>query len=216
MQTSHSMGVSMGEQVERAALALMRHNRLAKPTYERKFAELLDLLAATISSLIRRYRLDDVGEDARQAAAIGVHRALQSFDPVKARFGTYVTWQIRGELQGLRHRIRLDQRRSARTSGVSTVPLDALGDGVNEHPVYEIVDEAALSRTERGASDCMALTLIDRLLEQLQTPDHERSIVQSHILDHQGDLVGGSERTREQRRQIVRRTMRNCAKVLAA
>ncbi|MEM8724212.1 MAG: sigma factor, partial [Pseudomonadota bacterium] len=116
-------------------------------------------------------------DDAQQAAAIGVHRALASFDPDKARFTTHVTWQIRGELQSLRHRMRLDQRNSARNAGITTCSLDDLNAQPNENAPFEIVDESAVCRTESGASDGMALALMDRLLTTLDAPETEREIV---------------------------------------
>ncbi len=142
--------------IERLALRLAGSAQSGDPAYERDFVGLLVLLSPRIARLIRQYRLDDLREDAEQAAAIGLHRALTSFDPDKAGFGTHATWQIRGELQSLRHRMRLDQRRSAVNSGINTVSLEAVGteQGDGER-VLEFVDPAAQSRVEGGASDAM-------------------------------------------------------------
>lgn len=216
MQADTRSQQKLSETIERKAMHLSRcisqRNIGPKLAYDREFAELLTLLSPRIRSLTRQYRLDDVAEDAQQAAAIGVHRALGSFDPRKARFITHVTWQIRGELQSLRHRMRPDQRQSARTVAATTVSLNDLGGQVGDHRVFEIVDEAALSETERGASDSMAKALVDRMLDQLQSPSHERVIVCAHLFGSITEHGACDRCTREQNRQVVRRTLRNCAK----
>jgi len=202
--------------IEQVAERLVGAEHPGGTTYEREFAGLLTLLSPRIARLIRQYRLGDMQDDARQAAAIGVHRALATFDPAKARFSTHVTWQIRGELQSLRHRMRLDQRRSAVAASISTVSLEALSVTDEDIRAFEVVDTNALSRVESGASDRMAWSLLTQLLDQLNAPGDERAILRNHLFDHDAGPHASSERTPEQRRQVVRRTMRNCAKVLAA
>ncbi len=184
--------------------------------WERKFAQLVDLLLPRMSHLIRSYGLADMREDAEQACAIGVLRALESYDPAKARFATHVTWLLRGELQSLRHRVRLDQRQSARSAGVRTVSIEALVRRTIDEPgTFEIVDERALANVERDASDCMTNKALSSLLDRLEAPDHERVIVSDRIFGDRFSYVN-DRKTREQHRQIVRRTFRNCAKLLAA
>lgn len=180
--------------------------------FDREFAALMTLLAPRIRHLIRVYRLTDMIEDAEQVCAIAVLRALDSYDPQLSHFATHVTWQLRGELQSLRHRVRLDQRRSARTAGITTVAIESLtGEGAQ---VYEIIDEHALQRTEAGACEAMTLNVLDGLLEQIGSPEHERDIVLDDMLQRdRGSSAYGL--TREQRRQVVRRTWRNCAKIVA-
>ncbi|MEP3052172.1 MAG: sigma factor [Erythrobacter sp.] len=179
------------------------------------FAELLRRLKPRIRALIRQYGLTDMIEDAEQAGAIGVHRALSSFDPAKARFSTHVTWQIRGELQSLRHRTRLDQRRSARSAGMVTVSLEALG-GMEDGTPFEIIDNDAFARTEQGANENMVHTMMDQLLDRLGAPEDERAIMYDTLYDRDPGADANQERSSEQRRQVVRRTWRNCIKVMAA
>lgn len=205
---------TLQDTIEQLASTLRPASRRSKRMYEREFSRLLGLLSPRIGRLIRQYRLGDLQDDAQQAAAIGVHRALATFDPAKARFSTHVTWQIRGELQGLRHRMRLDQRRSAVAAGANTVSLEALRSTGDDARTFEIVDDSAMQRAEGGASDLMAWSLIKRLMDQLDSPPDERLIVRQHIFDCEPDARVTAGGTREQRRQIVRRTMRNCAKVL--
>ncbi len=178
------------------------------------FAQLLELLRPRIRRLALQYGLSDMLDDAAQAAAIGVHRALDTFDPTQASFSTHVSWQIRGELQSLRHRMRLDQRRSAVNAGASTVSLDALTVPDSATP-FEVVDETAHARTERGASDTMVHAMMENLLDRLSSPEEERIIMYDMLFDRESSTEARSERTPEQRRQIVRRTWRNCIKVLA-
>ncbi|MEM9501117.1 MAG: hypothetical protein AAF941_04660 [Pseudomonadota bacterium] len=202
----------LNETIEKIAQRLSENDATTN-AYERDFAGLLAMLIPRIAKLIRQYRLEDMREDAEQAAAIGVHRALLSFDREKARFATHVTWQIRGELQSLRHRMRLDQRTSAKNAGVMTVSLEALGNSGEERLVVEIADDAALPLAESGASDAMALSLMNSLLDRLESPAEERAILLEHLLDR--DSANATVRTRERRRQIVRRTYRNCIKMIA-
>lgn len=205
-----------GETVEKLACSITasRGKEAREDLFERQFAALLALLAPQIAKLIRQYGLSDMREDAQQAAAIGVHRALAGFDPARASFSTHATWQIRGELQSLRHRVRLDQRRSAVSAGAATVSLEALTDDAARP--FEIADEVALDRTERGASDLLTRSVMQRLLDRLSAPEHERAILLAYLFDTAPRAAQAASRTAEQRRQIVRRTMRNCAKIAAA
>ncbi|SMQ69107.1 Sigma-70 region 2 [Altererythrobacter xiamenensis] len=183
--------------------------------YDRIFARLLDCLRPRIGHLIQRYGLSDMREDAEQACAIGVHRALETYDPRKARFTTHVTWQLRGELQSLRHRVRLDQRQSAQSAQVRTVSLEALSAAYAERgEVFEIVDETALQRVERTCSNALVRRSLLRLMNRIETPVQERVIVLESVFDREGD-DSRYGKTREQRRQIVRRNIRNCARIAA-
>lgn len=207
---------ALSAQIEHTVERLSGEGSLGRAEYSREFEALMALLSARIARLVRQYRLGDMREDAQQAAAIGVHRALETYDPAKASFATHVTWQIRGELQSLRHRMRLDHRASAKSAGAKTVSLEALSDGANESAIFEIVDETALKRSERAASDGMASAFMDRLLDQLEAPEQERALLHDHLFDREPAIEARSVRTPEQRRQIVRRTLRNCAKMAAA
>ena len=204
--------------IEHCARQIAAHRRSGARETEREFKALLKLLGATIARQVRQYGLLDLREDAEQCAAIGVHRALETFDPAKARFTTHVTWQIRGELQSLRHRVRLDQRRSAKGVGARTLSLDSLGAGAGfgtgPLTAFEIVDDTARQRAESGASDFMAKRVMERLLDGIGAPQDERAIVFEHLYDC-APARTLSSKTREQRRQIVRRTNRNCIKLLA-
>ena len=205
------LSTALERQVDRTRtarkLAACRHSALE----DREFARLLDLLGPRIRHLIHTYRLGDMVEDAEQACAIAVLRALESYDPHQACFSTYVTWQLKGELQSLRHRVRLDQRRSACSAGMRTVQIEALSDD-QQHP-FEICDDDSIARTEAGASEVMALHLLEGLLDELDSPQHERAIIMDQLLDRD-PRTRSLDYTSEQRRQITRRTYRNCAKVV--
>lgn len=198
------------------SLSMQRDTHRVLAERDRVFSLLMRRIEPQCSRLVRRYGLLDLADDAHQACAIGLFRALQSFDSDKASFSTHATWQLRGELQSLRHRMRLDQRQSARKAGVRTVALESLGardDAASE--AFEVVDDAALDSIERAASDALTINLTTRLLERLNAPDHERTIMMEHLFDsHQAPE--SCRKIREQRRQIVRRTFRNCMKLVAA
>lgn len=134
---------------------------------DRGFARILVLIAPRIRHFIRQYGLTAHWEDAEQVCAIAVHRALQTYDPTKAQFTTFINWMIRGELQGLRFRLMTDQRPSARKVSATTVSLHALvGNGEDETEMeVAIEEESALPLTEASASNYLAGSAIDALLD---------------------------------------------------
>lgn len=212
------MGAAAGSHsaaIERYATQIAAIRQNGGREAEREFETLLTLLGGAIARQVRQYGLRDLRDDAEQCAAIGVHRALETFDPAKARFSTHVTWQIRGELQGLRHRMRLDQRRSAVGVGAKTVSLHALGTSPHacQPTTFEIVDDGAKQRTEAGASEFLTRQVMERLLDGIDAPEDERAIIFEHLYDC-APPRSLSAKTREQRRQIVRRTNRNCIRLL--
>lgn len=135
---------------------------------DRAFARILTLIAPRIRHFIRQYGLAAHWDDAEQVCAIAVHRAIEMYEPEKARFTTFVNWQIRGELQALRFRLMADQRPSARKVAATTVSLQSLehrsedGDGSVE---FAIPDEDALANTEAGAAGHMAQETASALLD---------------------------------------------------
>src|SRR3569833_295240 len=135
---------------------------------DKAFATTLKLIAPRIRHFIRQYGLTAHWDDAEQACAIGVHRAIQAYDPEKAQFTTFVNWQLRGELQGLRFRLMTDQRSSAKKVEATTVSLSSLATSDGEDMSFEglIEDEDALDLFEAAASDYLAQqttkTQIDR------------------------------------------------------
>lgn len=138
------------------------HGRAA---IDRAFARLLRLAAPRIRHFIMRYGLTDMTEDAEQVCAIALHRAVLSYDPGQAKFTTFVNWQLRGELQSLRFRVRTDARGSARKVSAATLSFETLG-AADGTPFDQLVrDEEAEDRTASGAAALMARraagTLID-------------------------------------------------------
>ncbi len=188
--------------------------------YDKAFARLMDMLASRIAYQVRRYGLGDMADDAQQVCAIAVHRALESYDPGKASFTTHATWLIKGELQSLRHRVRLDQRQSAQSANIRTVSLDGLVPTSGNGALFEIVDETAERAMQSSVGNAMARRSLKRLLDQIRAPGFERQIVWDTLYDRapSGPAKGASGQplSSEQRRQIVRRTFRNCARAIAA
>ena len=176
------------------------------------FARLLRLLEPRIRHFVRVYGLLDHREDAEQACAIGVLRAVEAFDPARARFTTMVNWQLRGELQSLRHRVRLDSRESARAVGARTISLEVLADA-GGLSAWDFVDDGAEARAESLAAEAMARRLCGTLLDaHFADPRHhsrasERPIVEALLLGADDDAPFG-DITEEQRRQIARRSFR--------
>ena len=153
-----------------AILALHRCDNAGGRTragIDRRFARILRLIAPRIRHFTRAYGLTDWCDDAAQACAIGVYRAILSYDPGKARFTTFVNWLLRGELQSLRHRVRLEQRASARTAGASVVSLDQLGDPASAR--WEPQDPEAVERTEALGAETLARRACGTLLDDYVT-----------------------------------------------
>ncbi|MEN2786130.1 sigma-70 family RNA polymerase sigma factor [Sphingomonas qilianensis] len=135
---------------------------------DRAFAQILKLIAPRIRHFIRQYGLGGHWDDAEQACAIGVHRAIQGYDPARAQFTTFVNWQIRGELQGLRFRLMTDQRPSAKKVDAATVSLHATMRGAEgEETSLEamIEDESAVALTEAAAADYLAEAAMHSLID---------------------------------------------------
>ncbi len=142
---------------------------------DRAFAAILKLIAPRIRHFIRQYGLVAHWEDAEQACAIAIHRAIEAYEPEKAQFTTFVNWQIRGELQSLRFRLMTDQRSSAKKVEATTVSIHSVSHGADgEEGSLEALmeDEDALGRVEAAASDYLAEAatgaLIDKYIEHLR------------------------------------------------
>jgi RNA polymerase sigma-32 factor len=139
-----------------------------RASIDKAFSQIIKLIAPRIRHFIRQYGLVAHWEDAEQCCAIAVHRAIHSYDPEKAQFTTFINWQIRGELQGLRFRMMVDQRPSARKVAATTVSMHGITNNVDgEEMSLEaiIVDEDALNRTESAASDYLAKAATTALLD---------------------------------------------------
>lgn len=149
---------------------------------DRAFAHVLKILAPRIRHFIRQYGLAGHWDDAEQCCAIGVHRAIQAYDPERAQFTTFVNWQLRGELQSLRFRVMTDQRPSAKKVEASTVSLHAVTSGAEgESNTLEsmIEDEFALDRTEACAGEHLAMKARDALLDAYV--DHLRGVAMEQM-----------------------------------
>ncbi len=136
---------------------------------DRIFLRILTLLGPRIRHFVRQYGLTAHREDAEQVCAIALHRALDSYDPAKAQFTTFINWMIRGELQGLRFRLMADQRPSARKVSATTISLDAMTFGGADEDgagaAFLIEDAEAVYLTEASASSYLADNAITMLLD---------------------------------------------------
>lgn len=136
---------------------------------DRAFFTVMKIIAPRIRHFIKQYGLTAHWEDAEQVCAIGVHRAIEAYDPEKAMFTTFVNWQLRGELQGLRFRLMDDQRPSAKKVEATTISLHAMERGPDgEDMALEalIEDEAALDRTEACAAEHLAGRTCQALMDE--------------------------------------------------
>jgi hypothetical protein len=164
-----SLEVSVAAVVAHRPAEGVRATARQRAVIDHAFVHILKLIAPRIRHFIRQYGLIGHWEDAEQCCAIGVHRAIESYDPSKAQFTTFVNWQIRGELQSLRFRVMTDQRPSAKKVDATTVSLTGLSGGRSdgEELRFEslLVDETALERTETGAADYLARAATRALID---------------------------------------------------
>ncbi|WP_299308838.1 sigma factor [uncultured Croceicoccus sp.] len=140
-----------------------RRDRRCKSQENRHFDRIMALLGPRIRHLTRAYGLNAWADDAEQACAIAVHRAIDDYDPTIARFTTFVTWPLRGELKVLRNRVRPELRETKAPMRYSVVPLDH-----GEGEYAELVDVSALTRVEQGAARRLAQGALDRLLSEYE------------------------------------------------
>ena len=148
---------------------------------DRAFSRILKIAAPRIRHFIRQYGLSAFHEDAEQVCAIAVHRAIEAYDPTKAKFTTFLNWQIRGELQSLRFRLMTDQRPSARKVEAVTITIHAgttTPDGEETSLEALVEDEEALERTEQAASDHLAHETCAALLDAYVEAERKAGIEQ--------------------------------------
>lgn len=203
----------------------------ARAAVDRAFARLAALAAPRIRYFTRSYGLADVAEDAAQVCAIALHRAAERYDPQRARFTTYVNWQIRAELQALRFRLRGDPRCAGRRRMGAMMSLEALA--VDGDDAW-LADPDAEAATEQAAADGLAALAADRLVADwtarrekalLRTPRgsaapervHAKVRVEGALirrqLTHTEALI---ERLGEADRHTVRRAFADMARVVGA
>lgn len=185
---------------------------------DRAFARLAALAAPRIRYFTRTYGLADVADDAAQVCAIALHRAAERYDPARARFTTYVNWQLRAELQALRHRLHGDQHCAGRRDVTAMLSLEALEEGASAD---WLVDPAAEPATEQGAADGLAGLVAERLvaewaarrragLARLRADGDriEARVAAEQALVRDQLMVGDAvERLRESDRHVVRRAL---------
>lgn len=196
----------------------------ARMRADRAFARLAELAAPRIRYFTRRYGLSDVADDAAQVCAIALHRAAERYDPARARFTTYVNWQLRAELQALRLRLHGDPRSSGRRHVTATMSLDALqADGAADW----LIDSAAEAATEQRAADGLAMLAADRLVADWATRRRAtmsrsarntdarieaRLAAEQALVRHQLTVSEATERLCESDRHIVRRALADIAR----
>ena len=171
-KSTEALEVAVAEVIANMNSDGSRGSARQRANIDRAFVRILKIAAPRIRHFIRQYGLAAHYEDAEQVCAIAVHRAIEAYDPTKAKFTTFLNWQIRGELQSLRFRLMTDQRPSARKVEAVTVALttgSSTEDGEETSLEALIEDEEALDRTEQSASDHLSeqtcKALVDAYIE---------------------------------------------------
>lgn len=171
-KSTEALEVAVAEVIANMNSDGSRGSARQRANIDRAFVKILKIAAPRIRHFIRQYGLAAHYEDAEQVCAIAVHRAIEAYDPTKAKFTTFLNWQIRGELQSLRFRLMTDQRPSARKVDAVTVTLNAgttTQDGEETSLEALIEDEEALDRTEQAAAEHLAgetfIALVDAYID---------------------------------------------------
>lgn len=183
---------------------------------DRAFMRLAALVAPRSRYFIRRYGLSGAYEDAEQACAIALCRAASSYDPRRALFTTHVNWQLRAELQALRHRLHGDQRRAAHRLAAEALSLDA--DDLRER----LVDPDAETATEAAAADLFAERCADRIADDwarrrnsIVKRGKARLAVERTLVRRQLTTTEPATRLSEADRHVVRRAFADIARHMA-
>ena len=211
------------EKLENAVLALQqaysaaegRSNTRTRVAIDRAFAYLFKLSSPRIRHFIAQYGLADYREDAEQACAIAIHRAAENYDSTKAKFTTFLNWQLRGELQGLRFRLRIDQRASAKKVKAVTVSFESLKSEEGSSFDQFIVDEDSQNRTEILAANYLAERTADVLIgayietRPVARVKRDRAILWRHLVGTVlSDEAKDASISQECERAVVRRAKR--------
>ena len=176
-KTTIALEAAVAVVIENTPAEGVRQTFRQRANADKAFAQILKLIGSRIRHFVRQYGLSAHWEDAEQCCAIGVHRAIQAYEPEKAQFTTFVNWQLRGELQSLRFRLMTDQRPSAKKVDAMTVSLHEISSANDseENAVETTIEDIdARLRTEAGASDYFAECARDALIDRYV--DHLRSI----------------------------------------
>ena len=180
-KTTDAMEIAVAEVIANKPADGSKPTARQRANIDRAFARILKLGAPRIRHFIRQYGLTAHYEDAEQVCAIAVHRSIEAYDPEKAKFTTFLNWQIRGELQSLRFRLMTDQRPSARKVGGVTIPIhtgatNAEGEATTLEALIE--DEGALERAEEAAAEYLADETFDALIDAFVEKERAAGIAQ--------------------------------------
>lgn len=146
---------------------------------DRAFARLHRQMVARLGRAIGGGRFHGAADDAEQAVAIGLVKALDTYDPARAKFVTHATWAVRAELKTLGWQLHVDQRPCNRDRGVRTVSGHApTGGGEAAGELFDqLADAAAQPACERRAADSFAARMLEAIVERRHRREaacHER------------------------------------------
>lgn len=174
---------------------------------DRAFSRLHRIMVLRLGRAIGNGRYHDAMDDAGQALAIGLHKAIGTYDPSRAQFVTHATWAIRAELKTLGWQLHVDQRPCNRDRGVRTVSGHAAtGSGDESAELFDrLADEGAEVAVERAASDTMTSRMLSLLIARrhaVELAEHqvawlERHVAPNHIGVRQRQLFADQARDAE-------------------
>ncbi len=234
-KTTDALEVAVAEVIANRPAEGERPTPRQRSNVDKAFSKILSLCAPRIRHFIKQYGLTAHREDAEQVCAIATHRAIETYDPEKAKFTTFVNWKIRGELQSLRFRVMTDQRPSAKKVNGRTVSLHEATFGADGEPTTLealIEDESAIAQTEEGATAHLIEGTAEALLDayigqeraagiallrkkaQAETPVEDirgdRPDLPAAYRAHMPSVDAGEVETLNQRLELDREIIRRC------
>lgn len=136
--------------------------------FDDAFASIIRILDPRIRYLTQRWGLRNHAEDALQAGRIGVHKALETFDPTVAKFTTHVAFRLQAQMKDLRFHLFKDERSDAVKVGAKTISAESLR-AEDDTPLIQLIEsDGAEELTESAAAATMAKRTLDALLDAFE------------------------------------------------
>lgn len=177
--TSHSLDKAALGLLQALAQAEEHPGPRARYAVDGAINLLYALVARRVRTLVHRHGLGSIAEDAEQACLIALVDAVRRWDPARSSFATWLGWQLRAVLAGLRRQWHGDSRSSCGRTRAATLSID---DGHDEFsPSTWLADPGAEEDVERGAADWLAIRCADRLASDC--PDDARAAWLARLMD---------------------------------
>jgi hypothetical protein len=177
--TSHPLDIAALGLLQALTYAEEQPGPRARHAVDCAIGALHALVARRVRLLVHRHGLGSIAEDAEQACLIALVDAVRRWDPARSGFATWLGWQLRAVLAGLRRQWHGDTRSTCGRNRAATLSFDDGPDALS--PSSWLTDPGAEQDVERGAADWLAIRCADRLASDC--PDAARAAWLARLLD---------------------------------